>query len=59
MSLYRVLRRKVSLFRQIMRNEFRDVYLNALIGRKILRMEHWRTRYGITGGAVKNKSLSE
>lgn len=59
MNLYRVLRRKVSLFRQIMRNEFRDVYLNALIGRKILRMEHWRTRYGITGGAVKNKSLSE
>lgn len=53
LGLYRTLRRKVSCFRSIMRNEFRNVYLNALIGRKILRTEHWRTRYGLTGGAIK------
>ncbi|MBR1982025.1 MAG: hypothetical protein IKA23_04665 [Akkermansia sp.] len=56
MGLYRIFRRKVSCFRSIMRNEFRDVYLNALVGRKLLRMEHWRTRYGLKGGAIKASS---
>lgn len=51
-SLIKVLRRKLSCLRAMMCNEFRDIYLNALIGRKKLRMEYWRTRYGIKGGAV-------
>ena len=53
-NFYKTLRRKVSCFRSIMKNEFREIYLNALIGRKVYRMEHWRTRYGMKGGAVKS-----
>lgn len=55
-SLLKTLRRKVSLMRTLCKNEFRDVYLNALIGRKVVHPEYWRTRYGIKGGALPASS---
>ena len=37
----KILRRKINCFLSIMRNEFRSVYLNALVGRKIIRKKNW------------------
>ena len=52
-GFWQILRRKLSCLKSILKNEFRDVYLNALIGKKVKRTEHWRKCYGMTGGAVK------
>lgn len=43
-SLYRIFKRKINCFLSIMRNEFRPVYLNAILGRKFLKEETWRKR---------------
>ena len=52
-SLIRALRRKVSCYRALCRSEYLDIYKQARKGIKELRMEHWRQKYGITGGAIK------
>lgn len=51
-SLLKTLRRKLGLLRSLSRNEYRDIYLNALLGKKLLHPEYWRTRYGKKGGAI-------
>lgn len=52
-NLLGILRRKVSCYRSLHRNEFYPIYQAAVHGKKLQRTEHWRTQYGITGGAIR------
>lgn len=52
-NLLSILRRKVSCYRSLRRNEFYPIYKAALHGKKLQRTEHWRAQYGITGGAIR------
>lgn len=49
----RALRRQISCFRALRRNEFFEVYKQARKGNKVRNMEYWRREYGVTGGAIK------
>lgn len=41
-NFYRTMRRKINLFRSLLCNEYRNTYLWALLGRKVLKPETWR-----------------
>lgn len=51
-GIVQTMRRKLSLLRSLYRNEFFGVYKKALLGLKIKRTEHWRSKFNIIGGAV-------
>lgn len=44
-SFIRTLRRKVNLFRTLLKNEFRRTYFHALFGHKLIKPETWRLKH--------------
>lgn len=54
MTTLKTLRRKLGLFRSLIRNEFRNPYLAAQYGKKIKCVEYWRKEFGRSGGALKS-----
>lgn len=55
-SWYKILRRKVSCLRSIFKNEFRYMFLMALLRKKVKCKEYWRRCFGLKGGALPFQS---
>ncbi len=51
-STLRIIRRKLGMLKSLRKSEFRSIYINALLGKKKLCVEHWRSQYGMKGGAI-------